>query len=175
MARGEQRDDDLVEGQRERQHASREQRAGELRQQHVAQGLQAIGAEIHRGLDETARQAPEARDDVVVDDDEAERGVAEDNGPEAELDARELEGGESSEMPVTMPGSAIGSTSASVIASLPQKRLRARPSAASDPSRSAASGGQAATPSERPRAAQMSGRAKASLNQCSVRPGGGNW
>src|SRR6185503_2446841 len=41
-------DDDLVEGQGEGQHAAGEERGGHLRQQHVSQGLRAVGAEIHR-------------------------------------------------------------------------------------------------------------------------------
>src|SRR6188508_2792687 len=37
-------DDDLIEGQGEGQHAAGEERGGHLRQQHVAQGLRAVGA-----------------------------------------------------------------------------------------------------------------------------------
>ncbi len=82
----EQRDDDLVERQREGQHAARQQRRGDLRQQHVAEGLVTARAEVHRGLDPARRDAAQARDDVVVDDDEAERRVTRDDGPEAGLE-----------------------------------------------------------------------------------------
>ena len=47
--------------------------------------------------------------------------------------------------------------------------------AASVPSTIATAVATAATASERRIAAQMSSRAKATSNQCSVSPGGGNW
>ena len=54
LAGGEGGDDDLVEGQREGQHAAGEQRGGDVGQDDVAEGLEAVGAEIHRGLDQRA-------------------------------------------------------------------------------------------------------------------------
>ena len=51
LAGGEGGDDDLVERQREGEHAAGEQRGADLRQDDVAEGLEAVGAEIHRGLD----------------------------------------------------------------------------------------------------------------------------
>src|SRR5262245_34379508 len=81
---------------------------------------------------------------------------------------------ESSAMPVMMPGSAIGSTSSTVMLSLPRKLPRAMPSAVREPSKIASRVATAATASDKRIAAQMSSRANAALNQCSVRPGGGN-
>ena len=49
-ARGEDRHDDLVERQGEREQASGKQRGPQLRQQHVAEGLPGVGAEIGRRL-----------------------------------------------------------------------------------------------------------------------------
>ena len=77
-------------------------------------------------------------------------------------------------MPVTMPGSAIGSTSSTVMLSLPRKLLRAMPSAVSEPRTIASNVATAATDSDSRIAAQISARANAASNQCSVRPGGGN-
>ena len=73
-----------------------------------------------------------------------------------------------------MPGSAIGSTKSSVIDSLARKLLRASAKAASVPSTSATSVATLATMSDRRIASQMSSRANAASNQCSVSPGGGN-
>ena len=78
-------------------------------------------------------------------------------------------------MPVTMPGSAIGSTNSSVMRSLPGKRLRASANAARVPSTSAMN---VAHGRDRQRQAHrlpdVGARERAS-NQRSVRPGGGNW
>ena len=72
-----------------------------------------------------------------------------------------------------MPGSAIGSTKSSVIDSFARKLLRASAKAASVPRISAASVAMLATMSERRIASQISSRANAASNQCSVSPGGG--
>ena len=80
----------------------------------------------------------------------------------------------SSAMPVTMPGSAIGSTSRTVMLSLPRKLPRAMPSAVSEPRTIATNVATAATDNDRRIAAQISERANAASNQCSVSPGGGN-
>jgi len=69
MPRRKDGDDDLIERQREREHAAREQRRTDLREQHVTEGLQAVGAEVHRRFDPARRDTSQARDDVVVDDD----------------------------------------------------------------------------------------------------------
>ena len=45
-----------------------------------AEGLPGVGAEVGRGLLEGGRGAAQAGDDVVVDDDDAEGGVADDHG-----------------------------------------------------------------------------------------------
>ena len=76
-------------------------------------------------------------------------------------------------MPVTMPGSAIGSTNSTVSESRPRKVLRASAKAASVPRISAMVVAQAATASDSVNACQISARAKATANQRSVRPGGG--
>ena len=78
-------------------------------------------------------------------------------------------------MPVTMPGSAIGSTNSRVSASLAGKFARASANAASVPRMSAMTVAQAATPSDSVSDCQMSVRSNARANQRSVRPGGGNW
>ncbi len=74
-----------------------------------------------------------------------------------------------------MPGRAIGNTNSSVIDSLPRNGRRASAKAASVPSKIANNVATAATSSDSRIAAQISLRAKATSNQCSVRPGGGNW
>ncbi|MDT4861150.1 hypothetical protein FQZ97_957420 [compost metagenome] len=91
MAGGEGGDDDLVERQGERQHAARQQRRAEVRQDHVAEGLPAVGAEVHGRLDQAVRGAAQTGDDVVVDRHHAEGGVADDDGQDARLDAEGLE------------------------------------------------------------------------------------
>ncbi len=84
-------DDDLVERQREGEHAAREQRRAHLRQQHGPERLPAVGAEIHRGFDPARRNAAQARDHVVVDDDDAERRVTRDDGPEPGIETGQLD------------------------------------------------------------------------------------
>ncbi len=74
-----------------------------------------------------------------------------------------------------MPGRAIGSTNSSVMVSLPRNGRRAMANAARVPSASAISVATDATTSDSRIACQMSSRANATSNQCSVRPGGGNW
>src|SRR5688572_14653392 len=76
-------------------------------------------------------------------------------------------------MPVTMPGNAMGNTNNTVSASLAGKRALASANAASVPSTSAINVAQVATPSDSVSDCQMSLRAKATSNQCSVSPGGG--
>ena len=51
---GERGHDNLVERQREGKHAAGEKRSADLRQDDVTEGLKAVGAEIHRRLDEVA-------------------------------------------------------------------------------------------------------------------------
>src|SRR6187401_3459164 len=87
-------DDDLVERQRERKHATGEECRRYLRQRYVAECLEAVGAKIHRGFHPVRRQPAQPRDDVVVDDHDAERGVARNNGPEGRIEPAELHRGE---------------------------------------------------------------------------------
>jgi hypothetical protein len=81
----------------------------------------------------------------------------------------------SNAMPVMMPGNAIGRTNNTVKALRAGNRARASANAASEPRRSARIVAHAATPSDSVSARQMSARANATSNQCSVNPGGGNW
>src|SRR5690349_11125711 len=81
----------------------------------------------------------------------------------------------SSAMPVMIPGSAMGNTNSSVSASLAGKRALASANAASVPRIMASVVAQAATASDSDSDCQMSACSKATLNQCTVRPGGGNW
>ena len=83
-------DDDLVEGEREGEQAAGDQRRAHAREGDAAEGLPGVGAEVGRGLLEGARDAPQAGDDVVVDDDDAEGRVADDHREEAEADAEHL-------------------------------------------------------------------------------------
>ena len=62
-------------------------------QRDVAERLPGVGPEVGRGLLERARDPAQPRDDVVVDDDDAEGGVADDHGEEAEVDAEDLREG----------------------------------------------------------------------------------
>ena len=88
-ARRERRHDDLVEGQRERQQAAGDERRGDHRQRHEAERLQAVGAEVHRGLDERGGGSAQPGEHVVVDDHDAEGGVADDDREQPEFDAAE--------------------------------------------------------------------------------------
>src|SRR4026207_724580 len=83
---------------------------------------------------------------------------------------------ERSAMPVMMPGSAIGTTNSSEIASRPKNRARASAAAAPAPSSRGsrpAPAAAAATLSDNVSAAQMSGRVAAMANHRAVSPGGG--
>ncbi len=80
---------------------------------------------------------------------------------------------ERSAMPVTIPGSAIGSRKRKEIASRPKNRVRCTARAASVPIRSARAVAAAAIRIDSPSAAQMSGRFQATWNQPRVKPGGG--
>ena len=75
---------------------------------------------------------------------------------------------ERSDMPVMMPGSAIGRMRSSETASRPKKRERLTAAAASVPSTSATSVAMAATRALSVSAFQMSCRSQATANQCSV-------
>ncbi len=68
------------------EHAAGEQGGADIGQDDVAEGLEAVGAEVHRGLDQRARDAAEAGHRIVVDHHDAEGGVAENDGPEGERD-----------------------------------------------------------------------------------------
>ena len=85
-ARGEVRDDDLVERQREREQPAGQQRRAHARQGHPAEGHERIRAEVRRRLLRRARQPAQAGDHVVEGDDDAEGGVADDDREQAERD-----------------------------------------------------------------------------------------
>ena len=89
LAGGEGGHDDLVEAQRKGQHAARQQRSADVGQDHQREGLQPVGAEIHRRVDQRPRGAAEPRHGVVVDDDDAEGRVAQHDGPRAEGDLQQ--------------------------------------------------------------------------------------
>ena len=79
-------------------------------------------------------------------------------------------------MPVMMPGSAIGSTNSSEIASRPKNLARDSAAAASVPSTSASAVAIAATSTDSRSAGQMSGaRPRRRRTIACVSPGGGNW
>src|SRR4029079_5500478 len=83
---------------------------------------------------------------------------------------------ERSEMPVMMPGSAIGRMKSSEIESLPKNFARDKAAAASVPKISARKVAITATWSDSHSGGQMSGRSnQAVVNQWVVKPGGGNW
>ena len=73
--------------------AAGDQRRAHVREGDVAERLPGVGAEVGRGLLERARHPPQAGDHVVVDDDDAEGGVADDHGEQAQVDAEDLREG----------------------------------------------------------------------------------
>ena len=85
-AGGERRHDHLVEREREREQAAGDERRRDRRERDVAERLDAVGAEVHRRLGQRAGHAPQPRDHVVVDDDDAERRVADHDRPETEVE-----------------------------------------------------------------------------------------
>ncbi len=85
------RHDDLVEGEREGEQAARDERRREDGPENEAEGLPAVGAEILRRLDQRGRRAAQPRDDVVVDDDDAEGRVADHDRPDRGQDPGEAE------------------------------------------------------------------------------------
>src|SRR5580765_5585476 len=78
---------------------------------------------------------------------------------------------ELSAIPVTMPGSAIGSTSRNETASRPKNLKRATPTAAAEPSTSAAPVATSATRTESHNASRTSCECQATLNHFVVKPG----
>src|SRR5690606_10640174 len=68
LARRERRHDDLVERECERQQAACQQRAREVGKDDVAEGLERVGAEVHRRFDQRRARAAQPRHCVVVDD-----------------------------------------------------------------------------------------------------------
>src|SRR5919198_3015736 len=69
--RGERRHDHLVEREREGEQTAGDERGGQHGPDDVAKRLPAIGAEIHRGLEQRRRGAPQPCKHVVVDEDDA--------------------------------------------------------------------------------------------------------
>jgi hypothetical protein len=103
----------------------------------MAEGLETVGAEIHRGLDQRTRDTAEPCHGVVVDHDHAEGRVTEHDGPEAENGISARLKAERSEMPVMTPGRAIGRITRSEIASRPKNFVCEIAAAHSVPSTSA--------------------------------------
>ena len=87
----EDRDDDLVERQREREQSAREEGRAHLRERHVTERLPGIRPEVRRCLVQGTGRAPQARYDVVVDDDDAERRMPDDDRRQAERHAERSE------------------------------------------------------------------------------------
>src|SRR5437868_12063641 len=90
---GKGRDDDLVERQREREHRSGHDGGRDEGQRDVPQHLEPICAEVHGSLDQRALRPAQARQHVVVDDHDAERRVADDDGQRRKRDPAKAEGG----------------------------------------------------------------------------------
>ena len=86
-ARGERRHHDFVEAEREGQDRARDERAAHHREGHVAECLPWRGAEIGRRVLEAGSQPAQPRLRVVEDDDDAERGMADDHRCQAQRDA----------------------------------------------------------------------------------------
>src|SRR5690348_2565165 len=80
---------DLVEGEREGQQAAGDERDREHGPDDEPEGLPAVGAEVGRRFEERARRAPQPGEDVVVDEDDAERRVPDDDRPHREPEACE--------------------------------------------------------------------------------------
>src|SRR5215470_16973382 len=83
--------DDLVERQREGQHGASHDGSRDEGQRNVAKHLEAVGAEVHGGLDQRSLRAAKSGEHVVVDDHDAEGGVAYDYGRERQRDVVEAE------------------------------------------------------------------------------------
>ena len=170
-ASGEGGHDDLVERQGKGQHPSRQQRGGHVRQHHVAKRLEAIGAQVHGGLDQGAGGAPEPGQHVVVHDHDAEGRVAQDDGPDAEGDA-----GHAERAPEADAGDDAGQGDRedqeerwplAEEAPAPDRGGGERPQDQGD------GGGGGRHPEREPERLGMSGRDQATANHCMVRPGGG--
>src|SRR5215472_5846910 len=87
----ERRHDDLVEGEREREQAACDESRRQYGPEDEAERLPSIRAEILRRLDQRSRRPAQARDDVVVDDDDAEGRVADHDRPDRGLEPGEVE------------------------------------------------------------------------------------
>ena len=139
-----------------------------------------MGAEVGGRLEQVRRRAPQPGDDVVVGDDDAERGVGDDERVEAEADA-ERERSEVSvrlklfcrATAVTMPGRAIGRIHRNDSEFWPKKRKRCMAKAASVPSTRAMSVATAATLTEFHSASFGPSASHAARHQSSVSPCGG--
>ena len=91
LSASERGDDDLVEGKREGEHAAREQCGTDVRQDDITKCLEAIGAEVHRGFHQRTGDTAEARNSIVVDNDDTESRVTKHDGPERKRDIRQAE------------------------------------------------------------------------------------
>ena len=72
--------DHLIERQGKGEHPTGEQSRAEVGQQNVPEGLERICAKIGRGIQDAARQPSKPSDGVVIDDNDAKGGMANDNG-----------------------------------------------------------------------------------------------
>ena len=124
----------------------------DVRQEDVAEGLEAVGAEVHRGLDQRRRQCGGSARRRCCRRRRCRRSRGRARWSRTRRGCRARSKAERSAMPVTMPGSAIGRTSSSEIASRPKKRARDSAAAASVPSTSASAVDASGDPDRQPRA-----------------------
>ena len=168
-AGGERGHDHLVEREREREQPAGDERGREHRPDHEAERLPAVGAEVHRGLDQRRRGAPQPREHVVVDDRPRRRSRARSRSSRARSRRPPKVKNELSAMPVMIPGSASGSSSRNETDSRPKKRKRWIANAAAVPSTSAIAVASSADLDREPeRSSRASGSFQAAWNQCSV-------
>ena len=91
-SRGESGHDHLVERERKREQPAGDERSRKQGPDDEAEGLPAVGAKIHRRLEQRGRAPSQPREHVVVDDHDAERRVPHDDRPDRESDGGEVEG-----------------------------------------------------------------------------------
>jgi hypothetical protein len=81
LTRREGGNDDFIERQSEGQHATGQKGRSDLRQYDITEGLKAIGSQIHGGFNHAAAGAAKTCQDIIVNDNHAEGGVAQHDGP----------------------------------------------------------------------------------------------
>ena len=117
----EDRDDDLVERQREREQ--RRRRAAPTAWPGTSRTGTSGSVSAPRSADASSsepRRPPQPGDRVVVDEDDAERGVADDDRRRSRAGGRTCANVVDRAMPVTMPGRAIGRMTTNEIVSRPK-------------------------------------------------------